>query len=197
MIGEERLITFSVVVNTVPEVGNREEIFEMTMEHHLRRTDGTRLLKVSRLSRYSLFKSCADANVQLELCTCDPKSHPDPKNYMWDLLGYYTFTRLSNIVKLQFPCLYLITTSRQRFLKSGRGRDSFLSHEIMNSCNRVLNVTLLDTSLVRQPFTLSRELPFAMIIYPNSAQHVISAFCGLPDGEFVASFKVDNVDAPI
>lgn len=191
VIGEERITTFNVVVNTVPVIDKRDEIFEMTLGHHLTNKNGIKLLKVTRLSRYSLFKSCADAKVQLDLCTCDNNSQRDPKNYMWELLGHYMFAQPSNIDKLELSCLYLITTKRQRFLKSGKGRDAVLAYEIISACDKIFNVTLSDTSLVRQPFILSRALPFSLMVYPNAAHHVISAFCGLPDGEFVASFKVD------
>ena len=195
VIGEERITTFNVVVSTVPAIDNREEIFEMTVGHHLTNTNDIRLLKVTRLSRYSVFKTCADFQVWLDLCTCETNSKPDPENYVRELLAYYMFTKPSSIDKLEFSCLYLITARKQRFLKSGKGRDTFLSYEIINACDRIFNVTLLGTSLVRQPFILSRLLPFSIMVYPNAAHHVISAFCGLPDGEFVASFKVDVVHA--
>ena len=195
VIGEERITTFNAVVSTVPAIDNRDEIFEMTIGHHLTNTNEIRLLKVTRLSRYSVFKSCADIKVQLDLCTCEKNSQPEPENYVRELLAYYMFTKPSSIDKLEFSCLYLITAKKQRFLKSGKGRDTFLSYEIINACDRIFKVTLLDTSLVRQPFILSRLLPFSIMVYPNAAHHVISAFCGLPDGEFVASFKVDVVHA--
>ena len=193
VVGEERITTFNVVVSTVPAIDNRKEIFEMTVGHHLTNTNDIRLLKVTRLSRYSVFKSCADIKVRLDLCTCEKNSQPDPENYVRELLAYYMFTKPSSIDKLEFSCLYLITTKKQRFLKSGKGRDAFLSYEIINVCDTIFKVTLLDTSLVRQPFILSRLLPFSIMVYPNAAHHVISAFCGLPDGEFLASFKVDVV----
>jgi hypothetical protein len=195
VIGEERITTFNAVVSTVPAIDNRDEIFEMTIGHHLTNTNEIRLLKVTRLSRYSVFKSCADIKVQLDLCTCEKNSQPEPENYVRELLAYYMFTKPSSIDKLEFSCLYLITAKKQRFLKSGKGQDTFLSYEIINACDRIFNVTLLDTSLVRQPFILSRSLPYSLMVYPNAAHHVISAFCGLPDGEFVASFKVDVVHA--
>ncbi len=195
VIGEERITTFNVIVSTVPAIDNMDEIFEMTIGHHLTNTNEIRLLKVTRLSRYSVFKSCADIKVRLGLCTCEKNSQPDPENYVRELLAYYMFTKPSSIDKLEFSCLYLITTKKQRFLKSGKGRDAFLSYEIINACDTIFKVTLLDTSLVRQPFILSRLLPFSIMVYPNAAHHVISAFCGLPDGEFLASFEVDVVHA--
>ncbi len=195
VIGEERITTFNVIVSTVPAIDNMDEIFEMTVGHHLTNTNDIRLLKVTRLSRYSVFKSCADIKVRLDLCTCEKNSQPDPENYVRELLAYYMFTKPSSIDKLEFSCLYLITAKKQRFLKSGKGRDAFLSYEIINACDTIFKVTLLDTSLVRQPFILSRLLPFSIMVYPNAAHHVISAFCGLPDGEFLASFKVDVVHA--
>ena len=195
VIGERRIHTFNVLVDTVPATRDREEIFEMTVGHHLTNTNGVKVLKVTRLSQYSVFKACADVEVQPDLCTCDLGSQPDPTKYMWELLGYYMFTTPSQIDKLEQPCLYLITSKRERFLKSGKGRDAFLTHEIVNSCDKIFNVTLSDSSLVRKPFILSKLLPFSTIVYPNAAHHLINAFCGLPDGEFVASFKVDVVHA--
>lgn len=195
VIGEGRIHTFNVLVKTVPATRDREQIFEMTVGHHLTNTNGIEVLKVTRLSQYSVFKACADVEVQPDLCTCDVGSQPDPTKYMWELLGYYMFTTPSQIDKLEQPCLYLITTKRERFLKSGKGRDAFLTHEIVNSCDKSFNVTLSDNSLVRKPFILSKLLPFSTIVYPNAAHHLVNAFCGLPDGEFVASFKVDVVHA--
>ena len=191
VINDERMTTFNVVVKTIPVVHNREEIFEMTVGHHVTNTNDVRLLKVTRLSRYSVFKPCADTNVQLDLCTCDVNSHPDPKKYIRELLGYYIFSQHSNIEKLEYPCLHLVTNRRRRFLKSGNGQDGFLAYEVMNACERIFNITILDSSLVRQPLILSRPLPFSLTVYPYAAHHVISAFCGLPDGEFFASFKVE------
>ena len=195
VIGEERIHTFNVLVNTVPATGDREEIFEMTVGHHLTDINGVKVLKITRLSRYSVFNVCTDADVEPDLCTCNAGSNPHPAKYLWDLLGYYMFTTSSQIDKLEHPCLYLITTKRERFLKLEKGRDAFLAHEIVNACDKIFNVTLSDGSLVRQPFILSRTLPFSTVVYPNAAHHLISAFCGLPHGEFVASFKVDVVHA--
>ena len=195
VIGEDGITTFNVLVNTVPTIENREEIFEMTVGHHLTNTNGIRLLKATRLSRYSVFKSCADVKVPLDQCACETNSQPDPQNYVWELLSYYMFTKPSNIDKLKFSCLFLITNRKRRFLKSGGGRDMFLTYEIINACDKIFDVTLLDTSLVREPFILSRTLPFSIRVYPNAAHHVISAFCGVPNGDFVASFKVDVVQA--
>lgn len=194
---ENRLITFTTAVETVP-TNDGEEMFEVTLSYPLALAHGVNLVKVTRLSRYSLFKTCADKQVDLHLCTCDRNSsHTVPQDFndIWKMFGHYMFSGISKIRKLHGSCLYLIITRRHRALRNDDGQDVSLFYEVINVCdNRLFHLNVSDDSLVRKPFILSRKLPFEIVVHPNTMHHVISVFCGLPHGEFVANFKVEARD---
>ena len=199
--GETRFTTFTVVLETAPaidETEEEEETFEVTLSYPLATKNGFSVVKITRTSRYGIFKSCADSEVELHLCTCDraiSKKTLVNSDYIWQLFGYYMFSRLSKIRKLHGSCLYVVKTQFVRALRNGNGRDATMLHEVINVCdNKLFNLTVADDSLVRQPFLLSRPLPFTIAVYPNTMHYVIGAFCGLPDGEFAANFTVDVTD---
>ena len=199
VVGVQRLCTFTVVVETLVKGCHRadhELMFEVTVAYSLLRHHGLDLVKLSRLSRYSEFKACADAQVDLYLCTCDLTKSPADRtkgkpSYIWDVFSHYMFSHPSRIRKLQGSCLYVVLTQRERALRRAQGKDSISFYEILNVCSdKVFNVTVSDASFVRKPFVLSKSLPFGVTVYPNTIQHVVSAFCGLPNGMFVAKFHV-------
>ncbi|KAJ7362121.1 hypothetical protein OS493_013212 [Desmophyllum pertusum] len=196
LVGKHYMTTLVLVVE--PAYGAKsKERFEVQLNHSSVREHNITLIKYTRLSFYSKYKSCVDKHVDVQLCACavhhsnkrDKRGGSAVENLI-RARHFVDYGMKSTTRFLESKCL-LVTIRYVKMLVISKKQTRLMSIEVANVCkDSTLRVKLGGIHRVTR---FSRALPVTLVVKPRTIHFVIAVLNGWKYGLFRPVF----VHAPI
>lgn len=188
LVGKNFVTTLVLVVK--PAYGMKsEERFEVQVKHSSAREHNITLIKFTRLSFYSKYKSCVDKQVDIQLCACAVRhSNKRGMSRVEDLIRARHFINYgikSSTRFLESRCL-LVTIRYLKKLVISKKQTRLMSIEVANVCKD--STLRVKVGGIHKITRFSRALPVSLVLKPRTVQFVLTALNGWKYGVFKPVF---------
>lgn len=191
LVGKHYITTLVLVVKPAYGVKS-EERFEVQLNHSSVREHGVKLIKYTRLSFYSKYKSCVDKQVDIQLCVCavhhSNRREKRGGSAVEDLIRarhFVDYGMRSTTRFLESKCLMVAIRYLKRLVISKK-QTRLMSIEVANVCKD--NTLRVKLGGIHKITRFSRPLPVSLVVKPRTIQFVLAALNGWKYGLFKPVF---------
>lgn len=191
LVGKHYITTLVLVVEPAYGVKSKER-FEVHLKHSSVREHSITLIKYTRLSFYSKYKTCVDRLVDVQLCTCavhHSNKHEKRGGSAVEKLirtrHFIDYGMKSTTRFLESKCL-LVTIRYLKRLVVSKKQTRLLSIEVANVCKD--NTMRVKLGGIHKDTRFSVALPVSLVVKPRTIQFVLAALNGWKYGLFKPVF---------
>ena len=191
LVGKHYITTLVLVVKPAYGVKSQER-FEVQLKHSSVLEHSVTLVKYTRLSFYSKYKSCVDKQVDIQLCACavrnsskrEKRGGSTVENLM-RARHFVDYGMRSTTRFLESKCL-LVTIRYLKRLVISKKQTRLMSIEVANVCKD--NTLRVKLGGIHKITRFSRALPVSLVVKPRTIQFVLAALNGWRYGLFKPVF---------
>lgn len=191
LVGKYYMTTLVLVVEPAYGVKSKER-FEVHLKHSSVREHSITLIKYTRLSFYSKYKSCTDRQVDVQLCACavhhSNKREKRGGSAVEKLIRarhFVDYGLKSTTRSLESKCL-LVTIRYLKRLVVSKKQTRLMSIEVANVCKD--NTLRVKLGGIHKDTQFSHALPVSLVLKPRTIQFVLAALNGWKYGLFKPVF---------